>query len=251
MKQDLEGKKVVVTRTRSQASGLVGLLSKRGADVIEIPTIRIEEPDDRIEFAAAVSDVHTYDWLVFSSPNGVERFFEAFFKAYDDARCIGGVRIAAVGPATARKIREYRYAVDLIPEDKYVAEGLLDTFAKRENIENQTILWVRGEGARETLSNGLTALGGIVDECIAYKTVAETEDPTGGRKRLETEGADVITFASSSAVKHFFDLGIKLPEDIKFVSMGPVTTATLTAHGKQATEASISTLEGLADACAD
>ena len=251
MKQDLAGKKVVVTRTRSQASSLTELLSARGAEVIEIPTISIEPPKDRIEFAAMVTEVHTYDWLIFSSPNGVEQFFTAFFKAYDDSRSIGGLRIAAVGPSTAKKIREYRYAVDLMPETAFVAEGLVKTFAERECVENLTMLWVHAEAARTVISDGLQAQGAILDECIAYKTVAVTGDPTGGIKKLEKGGADVITFASSSAVTHFFKLGLKLPDDIKLVSMGPVTTATLKALGKECVEADTSTLDGLADAVGD
>ena len=251
MKQDLAGKKVVVTRTRSQASGLADILSARGAEVIEIPTIKIQPPEDRIEFVSMVAEVHTYDWLIFSSPNGVEQFFDAFFKAFEDARSLGGVRIAAVGPSTAKKIREYRYAVDLMPEKEFLAEGLVKTFAERECVENLTMLWVRAAGARDIISNGLAKMGAILDECIAYQTVAETADPTGGIKRLEEAGADVISFASSSAATHFFKLGLTLPKGIKFASIGPVTSATLQGLGKESTQAKVSTVEGLADAVGD
>lgn len=227
----LHGKKVVVTRTRSQASELSKQLTGLGAEVIEIPTIKIEHPDDKQEFVEGVGSVHTYDWLVFTSPNGVERFFEAFFSVYDDARSIGGVRIAAVGPGTAKKVKEYRLAVDLIPET-FVAEGLVKAFADNEHVENQTILWVRGAEARNTLSTGLAALGAIVDECIAYKTVPEMDDPNGAKKRFEEEGADVVTFVSSSAAKHFFALNMPWPEDCKVASIGPITSATLEVIGK-------------------
>lgn len=227
----LFGKKVVVTRTRSQASELSKELTDLGAEVLEIPTIRIEHPDDREAFVEGVGSVHTYDWLVFSSPNGVERFFEAFFSVYDDARSIGGVKIAAVGPGTAKKIKEYRLAVDLMPTT-YVAEGLVETFTKNENIENQTVLWVRGDVARDTIYDGLSALGAIVDECIAYKTVPEFEDPTGAKEKFEKEGADVVTFVSSSAAKHFFALNLPHPGDFKIASIGPITSATLGVIGK-------------------
>lgn len=244
----LFGKKVVVTRTRAQASDLTKQLSEQGAEVLEIPTIRIDPPTDKQEFAENVTSVHTYDWLVFTSPNGVEKFFEAFFSIYDDARSIGGVRIAAVGPGTAKKVKEYRLAVDLMPE-KYVAEELVQAFADNENIENQTVLWVRGEEARDVVAKGLVALGGIVDECLAYKTVPETEDPTGAKQKLAEKGADVITFVSSSAAKHFYDLDIEIPDACKIASIGPVTSKTLTEIGKSVdVEAEESTIQGLVNA---
>src|SRR5690606_25191934 len=140
------------------------------------------------------------DWLVFTSPNGVERFFDAFFAVYDDARSLGNPRIAVIGDATAGKVREYRFGVDLVPE-KFVAEGLVEAF-KDESVENLTMLWVRADGARDVIFDGLTALGAIVDECVAYKTVPETEDPTGAAERLREDGADLITFTSASTVEH-------------------------------------------------
>lgn len=244
----LFGKKVVVTRTRSQASELSKQLTDLGAEVLEIPTIKIEHPDDKQEFVEGVGQVHTYDWLVFSSPNGVERFFEAFFSVYDDARSIGGVRIAAVGPGTAKKINEYRLAVDLIPET-FVAEGLVKAFADNENIENQTVLWVRGAEARDTINMGLSALGAIVDQCVAYKTVPEFDDPNGAKERFAKEGADAVTFVSSSAAKHFFALNMPFPEDCKVASIGPVTSATLEVIGKKPhVEAKEHNIEGLVQA---
>lgn len=244
----LHGKKVVVTRTRSQASELSKQLTGLGAEVLEIPTIKIEHPDDKQEFVEGVGQVHTYDWLVFSSPNGVERFFDAFFSVYDDARSIGGVRIAAVGPGTAKKVNEYRLAVDLIPET-YIAEGLVQSFSDNEHIENQTVLWVRGAEARDTIQTGLSALGAIVDECIAYKTVPEFDDPNGAKERFATEGADVITFVSSSAAKHFFALNMPFPENCKVASIGPVTSATLEVIGKPASlQAKEHNIDGLVEA---
>ena len=244
----LHGKKVVVTRTRSQASELSKQLTGLGAEVLEIPTIKIEHPDDKQGFVEGVGQVHSYDWLVFSSPNGVERFFDAFFSVYDDARSIGGVRIAAVGPGTAKKVNEYRLAVDLIPET-YIAEGLVKSFSEKENIENQTILWVRGAEARDTIYTGLSGLGAIVDECIAYKTVPEFDDPNGAKERFEKEGADVITFVSSSAAKHFFALDMPFPDNCKVASIGPVTSATLEVIGKPAAlQAKEHNIDGLVEA---
>jgi len=246
-KRPLFGKRIVVTRTREQAGDLSKRLLDLGADVIELPTIRIEPPEDRLTFAEMVTHAHEYDWLVFTSPNGVERFFDAFFASYDDARSLGNPRIAAIGNGTAQKIREYRFAVDLIPE-RFVAEGLIEAF-KKESVENLTMLWVKAAESRDVVGDGLTALGAIVDECIAYRTVPETEDLTGARTRFEAEGADLITFTSSSTVDHFFNLGLDWPEDCVAGSIGPVTSETLKKKGlKAAFEAPKHDIPGLVDA---
>ena len=243
----LFGKRIVVTRTREQAGELSKALRDLGADVVELPTIRIEPPEDQREFVELVTHAHEYDWLVFTSPNGVERFFDAFFIAFEDARSLGNPRIAAIGAGTAQKIREYRFAVDLIPE-RFVAEGLIDAF-KKEDIENLTMLWVKAAETRDVIGEGLTALGAIVDNCITYRTVPETEDPTGARARLEEEGADLITFTSSSTVDHFFDLGIDWPEGCAAASIGPVTSETLRKKGmKPAFEAPQHDIPGLVKA---
>ncbi len=243
----LFGKRVVVTRTRHQIGALSRLLAELGADVIELPTIRIAEPEDRMTFGELVQDCHTYDWIVFSSPNGVEAFFKMFYKLYEDARSIGGARIAVIGPGTAAKIKEHHLAVDLMPEKNFVAEGLVRAFQDQYNIENLKVLWVRAAGAREVIANGLTGLGAIVDEAIAYRTLPEKEDNLEGLARLRDEGADVITFTSASTVEHFFDLGVPLPEDIRIASIGPVTSAAVRERGLRVdAEAAEHTIPGLA-----
>ncbi len=246
-KRPLFGKRIVVTRTREQAGELSKALLELGADVIELPTIRIEGPPDRHEFAEMVTHAHEYDWLVFTSPNGVERFFDAFYATYEDARSLGNPRVAAIGNGTAQKIREYRVAVDLIPE-RFVAEGLIDAF-KKLDVENLTMLWIKAAETRDIVGEGLTALGAIVDECVAYQTVAETEDPTGARARLVAEGADMITFTSSSTVEHFLALGLAWPDGCKAASIGPITSATLRKAGiEPAIEARQHDLPGLIEA---
>jgi uroporphyrinogen III methyltransferase/synthase len=242
----LFGKRVVVTRTRQQIGAVSKLLSDLGADVIELPTIRITEPTNRMVFGELVQDAHTYDWIVFSSPNGVDAFFKMFYQLFDDARAIGGVRIAVIGPGTAAKIKEQHLAVDLMPEKDFVAEGLVQAFKDHYSVENLKVLWVRGEEAREVIANELTGMGAIVDEALAYKTVAETEDNLEGLARLKEEGAEVITFTSASTVEHFFNLGVALPEGIKIASIGPVTSAALRERGKRVdVEAKQHTIPGL------
>ncbi len=243
-KRPLFGKRIVVTRTREQAGELSKALAELGADVIELPTIRIEHPEDRIGFAEMVTHAHEYDWLVFTSPNGVERFFDAFFATFDDARSLGNPRIAAIGAGTAKKIREYRIGVDLIPE-KFVAEGLIDAF-KKESVENLTMLWVKAAESRDVIYDGLTKLGAIVDECAAYRTVPETGDPTGAKARLAEQGADMITFTSGSTADSFFELGLDWPEGCVAGSIGPVTSEALRKHGQApAFEAKPSDIPGL------
>lgn len=227
----LFGKRIVVTRTRHQAGGLTKQLSKLGADVIELPTIKIVEPKNLLEFGELVQDCYTYDWIVFSSPNGVEAFFKMFYKLYSDARSIGPAKIAVIGPGTAEKVKEYHMAVDLMPEKKFVAEGLIEKFKKDEAMEHLKVLWVRAEEAREVIAEGLNKMGAIVDEALAYRTVPERDDNQAAIARMTEEGADLITFTSASTVECFFALGLDLPKDVKIASIGPVTSDALKKRG--------------------
>ena len=247
-KRPLSGKRIVVTRTRKQASELSNRLRALGAEIVELPTIRIEPPTDLREFAELVQDAHAYDWLVFTSPNGVEAFFEMFFKLYDDAREIGGVRIAAIGPATAQRVKDYHLHVDLQPEE-FVAEAIVREFAKQGGVENLRILIARAEKARDVLPKELSGLGAIVDEGFAYRTVPETRDATGARRRLLEEGADLITFTSSSAVENFVALGLPWPKGMQVASIGPVTSKTAREQGlKIDIQARRYDIEGLVEA---
>ena len=231
----LFGKKIVVTRTRKQAGGLSRRLRDLGADVIEIPTIRIEPPTQLREFAELVKDAHTYEWIIFTSPNGVDAFFEWFYRLFQDARAIGGARIAAVGPATAARVREFHLNVDVQPET-FVAEALVKALEAEGSVENVNMLLVRPESTREVVAQELTKLGAIVDEAIAYRTVPETDDDAQPERRaalarLKNEGADMVTFASSSAAENFLAMQVLLPPSARVASLGPVTSQTLRAAG--------------------
>ena len=251
-KLPLCGQRIVVTRTREQASELSALLAAQGADVMELPTIRIADPTDKRDFAEAVVDAPHYDWLIFSSPNGVRRFFQAFFAVYEDIREIGGARIAAVGPGTAAELKKYGLMVDVMPQ-KAVAEELIAEFDRKGDefggVANVTMLWVHGEQARRVIYDELMKRQAIVDECLAYNTVAETEDINGTQTRLREEGADIITFTSSSTVRHFMSLNLPLPKGCRIASIGPVTTATLAEYGlKPDIEAATHTIPSLVEA---
>ncbi|MGC1480262.1 MAG: uroporphyrinogen-III C-methyltransferase [Chthoniobacterales bacterium] len=247
----LFGQTIAVTRTRKQAGALVTELRDLGADAYELPTIRIEPAPNKREFYESVAHAHSYDWLVFTSPNGVDAFFEAFYTLYKDARSLGGVRIAAIGPATAARVNENRFAVDLQPE-KYVAEEIVRAFQAEVTLDNLKILLARAEGAREVLAAELTTLGAIVDETVAYRTVPETGDPTGGVERFRTEGADWITFTSSSTAENFAALELPLPERLRTASIGPITSATMRKLGLDIdVEASVHDIPGLVAAIRD
>ncbi len=226
----LFGKRIAVTRTRKQAGELIELLRDLGADAFELPTIRIEPPKDKQGFYELVADAHIYDWIVFTSPNGVDAFFRAFYEIFSDAREIGGVRIAAIGPATAARVKAHHLAVDLQPETS-VAEEILKALLNETSVENLKFLLPRAEGAREVLAAELTKLGAIVDEATAYRTVPETEDVSGGIRRFLEEGADLVTFTSSSTAENFAALNLPLPAALKTASIGPVTSATLMTLG--------------------
>jgi len=249
----LFGRRFVVTRTREQASQLSRQLLEHGAEVLEIPTIKIGPPSNHNDFADALLELNSYDWLVFTSPNGVTTFFEHFFKAFDDLRDIGGVRIAAVGPATAAKLREFHLKVDLMP-DEYVATKIAGAFAQYQSIENLKILLMRAEVANTELPKALEEMGAIVDDVACYKTIPETEDVNGAAAKLLESGTDWITFTSASTVENFharFDLPALLKRfpQIQLASIGPETTKALTALQLTPTvEARQHTIEGLVKA---
>lgn len=247
----LFGKKIVVTRTRSQAGELSAHLRCLGADVDEMPTIRIEPPENIKEFAQLVQDAHKYSWIIFTSPNGVDSFFDMFFKLYKDARSIGGAKIAAIGPGTQKRVQHYHLSVDLIP-DEYVAESLVRKLLDEGSVENEMILLVRPSSARDIIAEGLAEAGAIVDEAIAYQTVSESEDPTGAVERFQAGDTDLVTFTSSSTVESFLDMDLPIPEHLMIASIGPITSQTLQSAGLQVDiEAKESNIPGLVSAIED
>ena len=248
MARPLAGRRIVVTRSRAQASKLSAALRDLGADVYEMPLIKRDPPPDLREFAELVQDAHAYEWLVFTSANGVDVFFEIFDKLYDDAREIGGAKFAAVGAATAQRLKERHYHVDLVAEN-FHATSLAEAFRQQTDVENVKILVVRPEETSGELASALSKMGAIVDEAIAYRTVPETGDRTRARERLVSEGADLVVFTSSSTVRNFFALKLPLPSDVKFASIGPVTTRTLKeCGGRPAVEAERHDVPGLVEA---
>lgn len=226
----LSGIRIAVTRASgAQAGKLLTSLRELGADAYGLPTIRIEPPEEKIPLVEAIADIRAYDWIVLTSPNGAEAFFNAFYASHDDARELGGARIAVIGNSTAAKVREFRFGIDLIPKE-FVAESLLESF-RELGVENLRILLPRAAGARELLAVELENLGAIVDDVPVYRTVPETADISGGIARFREEGADLITFTSASTAANFAALGLPLPEGLQTASIGPVTSAEMKRLG--------------------
>ena len=198
--------------------------------IIELPTIRIEPPSNLREFAELVQDAHGYDWIVFTSANGVEAFFDIFFKLYDDAREIGGIRIAAIGPATAQRVKDFHLHVDLRPEE-FVAEAVVREFKKQGSIENERILvGTCGEGARCFAQRTLGHRSNR-GRSVRVPDGTETRDTSGAQRQLAQAGADLITFTSSSTVENFLALGLPWPQRMQVASIGPITSKTVRDHG--------------------
>lgn len=249
----LFGRRVVVTRTRDQASELSRRLEELGAEVLEIPTIKILPPKSEKVLCEAIEGIGEYDWLVFTSPNGVEHFFRVFFEVYRDIREIGGVKIAAIGPATAARLEALHLQVDLQPKE-FVAEAVLETFKKECDVENLRFLLPRADLARDALPEGLEALGAIVDDVECYRTVPEMADESGNVARLLAEGADMITFTSGSTVENFCNLldlrALTLKfRKLKLASIGPITSEAIRKRGFEVSvEAAQHDIPGLTEA---
>ncbi len=252
-RKPLFGQRIVVTRRSVQAGTFATRLTQLGADVLEVPTIKITEPTEKMAVVEALLELNSYEWLIFTSANGVTAFFDLFFKRFQDMRDLGGARIAAVGPATAAKLRELHLQVDLMPEE-YLGKKIVAAFKKYQNIENVKMCLLRAEVANKDLPQALTEEGAIVDDIPVYKTVAETEDRTGAAARLQEEGANWVTFTSGSTVEHFhtrFDLPKLMNQfpQLKLASIGPETTKAITALGLKPTlEAKEYTTDGLIEA---
>ena len=225
----LLGKRIVVTRARQQASDLVRLLSDLGAECLEYPTIKIMPPEDPQPLKQAVENLGAYDWIVFTSVNGVIFFFEQLFASGKDVRALGRMQTAAIGPATAARLFEYGLTSDIVPET-YRAESVVDAFGKVK-MKGKKILLPRAAEARPILPKELKKMGAAVDEIPAYQTLKAVQNADDLVQRLKDNRIDVITFTSSSTVKNFEALlpaenFSELIRDVTIASIGTITTDT-------------------------
>jgi uroporphyrinogen III methyltransferase/synthase len=248
----LLGKRIVVTRARQQASDLVGLLADLGAECLEYPTIEIKAPKDTAPLKQAVANVSAYDWLVFTSVNGVSYFFAQLFAAGKDVRALGHLKTAAIGPATAARLLAFGLTSDIVPET-YRAESVVAAF-KKEKLKDKKILLPRAKEARPILPQELTIMGAKVDEIPAYETLKAVENTDDLVQQLKDKRVEMITFTSSSTVKNFKAL---LPakdfpaliQDVTIASIGPITSDTAKELGFDVhITADAYTIPGLVDA---
>ncbi|HEY3452140.1 MAG TPA: uroporphyrinogen-III C-methyltransferase [Myxococcales bacterium] len=231
----LSGRTVVLTRPRAQAAEMAALLEEHGAQVLEFPCIAIAAPDDSYQaLDLALEPPARFDWLVLSSSNGVESLLARLGALGKDARALAGMKIAAVGSATAQALSLARLKADLVP-DEFNAEGLVQALS-RHGISGKRFLVVRAQEGREVLPDELRAAGARVEVCAAYKTVRPPIDPGPMRERLTRGEVCAIAFASPSAVKNFaarFASGEapRLLERVCVAAIGPVTAKAATGQG--------------------
>lgn len=251
-KRPLLGKTVVVTRAREQASELVQHLSELGAECLEFPTIKVVPPQDPKPLDGAIARLSAYDWLVFTSVNGVNFFFERLFARNKDVRALHHLRTAVIGPATGARLLDFGLTSDIVPAS-YRAESVVEAFAA-EDIKGKKILLPRASEARPVLPVELTKMGAVVDEVTAYETQTAQDNAEGILSRLNAGAIDLITFTSSSTVKNFQAL---LPpeslesllKNVAIAAIGPITAETARKLGfKVEIIAAAYTIPGLCEA---
>jgi uroporphyrinogen III methyltransferase/synthase len=225
----LLGKRIVVTRAREQASNLVDQLTGLGADCLEYPTIKIVPAADDKPLRDAIVRLSEYKWIVFTSVNGVKYFFDQLFEMGKDARALGHLSTAAIGPVTAERLLAYGIKSDIIPEN-YRAESVVDVFRKQD-LKGQKILLPRAKDARPVLPVELRKMGAEIDEVPVYLTEKVQDDADQLIGQLESKTIDMITFTSSSTVRNFRALVPperfkKLMDGITIAAIGPITEDT-------------------------
>jgi uroporphyrinogen III methyltransferase/synthase len=244
-RRPLFGRRVVVTRATQQAHALSEKLRDAGADVIEMPAMQIARLD-LAPLRAAFQQLSEIDWLFFTSQNAVAIFWEQLLGGGRDARALAGVKIGAVGPATAGALLEHGIAVDVIPA-RFVAESLLEVLQTRTDVSGSRALFVTAEGGRDVLPEGLRELGASIDVIEAYRSIPDGEGAERLARQIESERIDIVTFTSGSAVRGYIDaVGEELAVKVPGASIGPQTSEAMREAGIEVRyEAKESTIDGL------
>ncbi len=248
--QPLAGRRIAVTRPAAQADGLIAGLRELGAEAINLPTIRIEDPVDREPLRRAVRELGNFDWVVFTSANGVTRFW----KALEDAGGRGWpeqLRAAAIGPATARALRARGIEAAVVP-DEYVAEAVAEALITAHDMSGKRVLLPRAAGARKVLPERLRVAGAEVEEVVAYEAQPDPSGLAGLRSAIAQGALDMITFTSASTVRNFVaDAGTELGAT-RVAVIGPITAEAARAAGLRVdVEAEEYTEQGLLSAIRD
>jgi uroporphyrinogen III methyltransferase / synthase len=234
----LFGKRIIVTRAREQASGFLAALRDMGAEALEFPTIKVVPPESWEGLDRGIHEVEAYQWLVFTSVNGVKYFFDRLEPLDKDVRDLKGLKIAAIGPATAEAVKSKGLRIDLVPEE-YRAESVVEAFRK-EDIQGKRVLLPRAREAREILPRDLEKLGAVVDVVEAYRTVKPEEDKAGIQEMLQRGHIHMVTFTSSSTVSNFMDTFHGEPildwmNEVAVACIGPVTAKRAEEKGLKVT----------------
>lgn len=252
-RQQLAGRRIVVTRSRKQASRLVEILRELGADTVEMPTIDIAPPDDWKPLDDAIHHIEDYDWIVFTSVNGVDFFMKRMFELDFDARVLHTAKFVTIGPATTEKLEQYGLKTDFQPEN-FVAESIIEGMKELDTIKGWRFLMPRADIARKNLAEELLKEGAQVNEVAVYRTVPGGFDVESLKARIEAGEIDAITFTSSSTANYFVDRAgesfiMNNRDRFAAVSIGPITSKALRARGiEPAVEADEYTIPGLVDA---
>lgn len=230
----LFGLRVLITRSREQASDFARLLRRHGAETFEVPAIHIQPPLTWAELDEAIAALEGYQWVIFTSANGVRFFYQRLRAAGLDVRALKGVRVCAIGPATAQELERGGLSPDLIPTE-YRAEGILEGMG-RQSLNGMRILLARAAEAREILPEELQRRGAQVDVIAAYRTVRPPEQEVQVQELLRSKGIDLVTFTSSSTVKNFMDMlpagqAPELLAGVKVACIGPITAQTASELG--------------------
>ncbi|MEG6586551.1 uroporphyrinogen-III C-methyltransferase [Dendrosporobacter sp. 1207_IL3150] len=227
-RKPLFGKNILVTRAREQASALTAKLEALGAQCLEAPSIKIVPPDSYTEIDKAIQELNTYNWLILTSVNGVDYFFNRLTQGNKDARALAGLKIAAIGIQTANRLMEHGIKADIIPAE-FRAEGIIDALDGKIG-HGDRILIPRALVARDILPEKLTELGAYVNVVPAYKTVTADTDGTTLAEKIAAGKIDLITFTSSSTVTNLLSLlgpnGAELVSKTKVACIGPITAGT-------------------------
>jgi uroporphyrinogen III methyltransferase / synthase len=223
----LFGKTIIVTRSRDQASAFSDQLIELGANVLEYPTINITTPDDFGPLDKELENLDSTDWLIFTSVNGVDAFFNRIFELGRDVRDLKGVKICSIGPSTTERIKGFHVSIDCQPP-KYVAESVVEALKKVEEIKGKRFLMPRTDIARSYVPEELRKLGAEVSDIVAYKTVLATDGDNIVLDKLKDGEVDIVTFTSASTVKNFVkiigeDNLSAFKDNVQFASIGPIT----------------------------
>ncbi len=241
----LFGRRIVVTRPREQAAEFVTRLEELGAEVVPFATIRIIDPPDPDALRAAVQKADGFHWIVFTSVNGVRRFWEELRASGRDTRALAGVSLCAIGPATAAAIALQGAAADLVPAE-HVAEAVVEALTEQGELNGARILLPRAEDARSVLPEALRELGAEVTDVAAYSTVADVAETERIRRMLDAGEIDLLTFTASSTVRSYVRaVGVEIGS-AEVACIGPITSATAREMGMDvAVEAGDYTIPGL------